>query len=113
MRFVAQFSAASALVVLTSASPIEHPDIKEFFTVQQTEPKPLKSGPSALLSTYMKFNQEAPAEVLAAAAANDGTVTTNPANYDSQYLTPVSIGGQSLMLDFDTGSADLSVSRLG
>lgn len=27
--------------------------------------------------------------------------------YDSEYLCPVTVGGQTLNLDFDTGSSDL------
>lgn len=42
-----------------------------------------------------------------AAASDDGTVTANPTEYDSQYLEAVTIGGQQFQLDFDTGSADL------
>ena len=36
-------------------------------------------------------------------------VTSTPESNDSEYLTPVTVGGQQLTLDFDTGSADLWV----
>ncbi|GAB7355937.1 hypothetical protein MBLNU459_g6575t1 [Dothideomycetes sp. NU459] len=38
-----------------------------------------------------------------------GTVTATPADNGAEYLCPVQIGGQTLNLDFDTGSADLWV----
>ena len=108
MRFIGQLSAASALLAFASASPVERRDIKKDFTIEQTVPKPfIQSGPAAVLSTYNKFNVPAPEDVITAAAANDGTVTAEPAAFDSQYLTPVTVGGQPLNLDFDTGSADL------
>ena len=107
MCFIWQLSAALCLWAHASASPVERRDIQESFTVDEAVLKPLKSGPSALLSTYLKFNKEAPADVVAAASANDGTVITDPTKYDSSYLTPVTVGGQTLNLDFDTGSADL------
>ena len=108
MRFIEQLSAASALISLASSSPVEKR--REAFSVHQTVPKPfIKSGPAAVAAVYKKYGATAPADVLAAAAANDGTVTTTPEQYDSEYLTPVSIGGQTLNLDFDTGSSDLWV----
>ncbi|MCJ1465744.1 Type I transmembrane sorting receptor [Pseudocyphellaria aurata] len=110
MRFTRQLSAASALLALVSASPFERRDIKKEFTIEQTVPKPfVPSGPAAVLSTYNKFNVPAPEDVVAAAAANDGTAPASPTAFDSQYLTPVTIGGQTVNLDFDTGSADLWV----
>lgn len=108
MRVIQRLSAASALWIIASASPVERRDTKKAFTVHQSVVKPfVLSGPAAVLSTYNKFNVQAPADVVAAAANNDGTVSASPTEYDSQYLTPVTIGGQSLNLDFDTGSADL------
>lgn len=49
-------------------------------------------------------------EVKAAAkAAQKGSVAASPEAYDQSYLCPVTVGNQTLNLDFDTGSADLWV----
>lgn len=115
MRFFEQLStAASALISIAAASPIELEQrdfAKQAFTIHQSDvPKEyIQSGPAAVLSTYNKFGKTAPSDVVAAAAANDGVVSASPTAYDSQYLTPVTIGGQAVNLDFDTGSADLWV----
>ena len=103
-----QLSVALALIALTNASPIEPRGLA--FTVKQSVAKDaIKSGPAAMAATYAKYSKQAPANVTAAAANNDGTVAADPTQYDSEYLCPVSIGGQTLNLDFDTGSSDLYV----
>lgn len=108
MRFAEGLLAASAFITFATATPIELHSRTKDFIIHQSIPKPFKkSGPAALLSAYGKFNGTAPEDVIKAAAANDGTVTTTPTQYDSEYLTPVTIGGQILNLDFDTGSSDL------
>lgn len=53
-----------------------------------------------------RYGASVPSHVEAAAAASGSAVTT-PESGDVEYLTPVSVGGTTLNLDFDTGSADL------
>lgn len=51
----------------------------------------------------------AAANTTKAAAPGTGIVTATPEAQDVEYLSPVSIGGQTLNLDFDSGSSDLWV----
>jgi hypothetical protein len=75
------------------------------------------AGTNALLKTFHKFGLKNPPNVAAnttgttsnAAATEKGSVDANPQQNDSEYLSPVVIGGQTLNLDFDTGSSDLWV----
>lgn len=96
----------AALVV---ASPVEPRGIKQSFSVPQVAAgKTLKLAPAiSMLKTYAKYSSvgaSAPAAILdAASAAQSGTVVATPESYDQAYLCPVTIGGQSLNLDFDTG----------
>lgn len=108
MGFLKALSTASALISFVSAVPVELQRRGASFTLDQTVQKPfILSGPSAMAKTYAKFNKAVPAVIAAAAANNDGTVTANPEAYDAEYLCPVSVGGTTLNLDFDTGSSDL------
>ena len=122
MRLLEQICAVSALVSLVTAAPTHEKRGtsvagKKSFTIPQGQPKlPGKkiAGPIALARVYGKYAKigaSAPAKVndaaSAAAAADDGTVTANPEQYDQAYLEEVSVGGQTLNLDFDTGSSDL------
>ncbi len=108
MRFVDGLITASAIFTRGAATPIEPRPRTKDFIIHQSIPKPFKkSGPAAVLSTYGKYNGTAPEDVVKAAAANDGMVTSTPKQYDLEYLTPVTVGGQVLNLDFDTGSSDL------
>ena len=106
MSFIKFLGAASAVISLVAAVPVEKRGAS--FRLDQTVRKPfLLSGPSAVAKTYAKYGQPVPDVIAAAAANNDGTVAADPEQYDSEYLCPVSIGGQTLNLDFDTGSSDL------
>ena len=130
MHLIQQVAAASALASIVAAAPhASFSNIKRAsnvtgatrFTVPQGPPKlPGKkiAGPIALARVYGKYasiGASAPAQVDAAASkaagTNDGTVAANPEQYDQAYLEPVSVGGQTLNLDFDTGSSDLYVGR--
>ncbi|KAL8670979.1 MAG: hypothetical protein Q9168_004510 [Polycauliona sp. 1 TL-2023] len=110
MRFLKGLSVASTLFIPVTSSPVNLQPRAGNFIVYQTTPKPFKkSGAAAILHTYGKYNASAPADVIRAAAANDGTVPADPTLYDTEYLSPVTVGGQTLNLNFDTGSSDLLV----
>ncbi|KAK5128899.1 hypothetical protein LTR85_000232 [Meristemomyces frigidus] len=105
---------AMASATLSLAAPYEIVGRSTFSVEQVAAGKVLKSGPIAMMNTYAKYAKVgavAPADVTSAAAAavQSGQVAANPEAYDESYLCPVSVGGQTLNLDFDTGSADLWV----
>ena len=88
-----------------------------------------RNGTAALLRTYAKynwalpvstntyFNQDAastPAEptkekVATASGSGSGSVVATPQDHNSEFLCPVTVGGQTLNLNVDTGSSDLYV----
>jgi len=67
---------------------------------------------SAAVETGSTAVYSAPATATSSAsgATVSGEVSATPEQNESEYLSPVTIGGQTLNLDFDTGSADLYVS---
>jgi len=102
-----QVSVAAALLTMGAAAPT----LSKTFTVGQVVKNPgtIKSGPAAMAAPFIKFGKTMPPEVALAASVADGTVVATPTEYDSEYLCPVTIGGETLQLDFDTGSSDLWV----
>lgn len=54
-------------------------------------------------------NTTSAATNVTAAAAGTGVVAATPEQGDVEYLAPVNIGGQTINLDFDSGSSDLWV----
>ncbi|CAD0106417.1 unnamed protein product [Aureobasidium uvarum] len=122
MHFNSHFALVASLVSSALASPVDVSskrtvsiaDIKgkKTFTVQQVLAKKQEMLAPALsmLNTYAKFSATPPTQLKAAGAAiQAGTVQATPQNYDMSYLCPVSVGGQMLNLNFDSGSADLWV----
>ncbi|KIM83600.1 hypothetical protein PILCRDRAFT_69108 [Piloderma croceum F 1598] len=99
--------ALATFLSTTAASPLRKSG--NFSVVQKLNTQFVRSGPAAYARAFKKFNKPMPHD-LAVATGNDGSVTASPEDaYDSEYLCPVSIDGQTLALDFDTGSADLWV----
>lgn len=49
------------------------------------------------------------ATAAAAGGNKTGSVAANPEQNAALFLSPVDVGGQTLNLDFDSGSSDLSV----
>lgn len=105
-------AALVASATLGLAAPAEVIGKQAFQVNQVAKGTVLKSGPIQMQKTYLKYASAgavAPADVVSAAAAasQSGTVAASPEQYDQAYLCPVTVGGKTLMLDFDTGSADL------
>jgi aspergillopepsin I len=99
-------SALSALAVVSFALATPIWRTNQTFTIHEEVRKPFVPGPVHLLKRYRKYGIIPPSEALAAAVASS-SVTATPYQYDWFYLCPVTIGGQTLNLDLDTGSADL------
>lgn len=115
--------ALAALATFSTASPTPAnvEAANSGFTVQQVSTGRMvrKNGAIQMEKTYKKFGANVPHAVKVAASAasagssaatttQSGSVSATPATYDEEYLCPVKIGtpAQTLMLDFDSGSAD-------
>lgn len=95
---------ALAIFSFVTGKPI--PYLRTGLTVHQSVAKPYRVGAVLLEQTYQKYGAAVPA-VIAAASASSGSTAATPEEFDAEYLCPVTIGGQTFQLDFDTGSADL------
>ncbi|KAF1993864.1 Asp-domain-containing protein [Amniculicola lignicola CBS 123094] len=105
--------ALAAALSFATANPIDIVDRKpKGFSVHQVFRNKIPTNGAAQVSkTLKKYGAVVPAHIEAAAAAyQSGSVTAAPSDeYDDSYLSPVTVGGTVLELDFDTGSADLWV----
>ena len=97
--------ALASLASVVSAVPTGQ--TRKGFTVNQI-PKPAtkaKNYAASYAQALAKYGAAVPTQIQAAAVS--GSAVTTPDNTDLEYLTPVNVGGTTLNLDFDTGSADL------
>lgn len=112
---------ALGLLALATASPTQHIEKRGVYKVERV-PNPNytgRNGPRALLKTLRKYRMPIPPALMESIESNEmitkrqtngtGLVTATPEANDVEYLSPVSIGGQTLNLDFDSGSSDLWV----
>lgn len=82
------------------------------FTITQTpKPQPVYRSPVVKYANALrKYRNVVPFSTESApftAPGLNGTVPAIPTEYDVEFLSPVTIGNQTLNVDFDTGSADL------
>lgn len=76
------------------------------FSVTQVPSKVVpKNGARALVNAHMKHRRSIPTWLRTSVVK--GSVVATPESYDYEYICPITVGGQSLNMDFDTGSADL------
>lgn len=102
--------AALAFFGSVNASPVELHKRKAFSLHQVERKKFLRNGPRQMAKDLAKYNIQVPESVIVAAAAVNGSAPAVPVDeYDSLYLTPVTVGNSTVQLDLDTGSADLWV----
>lgn len=98
---------AGALASVALAKPIPQPRAaSKGYSVTGSVAKPLPGFAVRMANVYSKYGAQIP-DYVAAAASGTGSVPANPEASDVAYLSEVTIGGQKLNLDFDTGSADL------
>ncbi|KAI1340960.1 secreted aspartic proteinase precursor [Xylariaceae sp. FL0016] len=110
---------AVAAIMAGAAAAAPAPAVKPGrFSVPQVRNENFKrNGPLQIAKTYLKYGKPVPADLAKTLGwdtngkRDTGSETTTPEEYDSEYLTPVSIGtpAQVLNLDFDSGSSDLWV----
>ena len=108
-------AAALALAGAVIATPVQLEKRKAFSIEQVHRTTYLKNGPAQVAKTLRKYGKVVPENVIAAAennaavsAADTGSEPAVPGDqYDSLYLSPVTVGSTTLQLDFDTGSSDL------
>lgn len=111
-------AALAAIVSFAAGAPTELIEARSLpagaFQIKQVSSgQQYINGQLENMKTYDKFasvGAVAPAAVVSAAqkaAKQQGSVTASPEQYDQAYLSPVTLGSSQVMLDFDTGSADL------
>ncbi|KAJ4512385.1 hypothetical protein HRR83_006901 [Exophiala dermatitidis] len=117
-----------ALVFLTTvfASPIKKQKQKRSFKIPRIRNANYKpNGKAAYKRALYKFgfndisflpDGEVATRIRAATAASvnatgneDGETTASPTQNDAQFLSPVTVGGQELIMNFDSGSSDFWV----
>lgn len=110
--FSSTLAAGVLLASIAVAAPVQPTKRSAGYTVTGTVAKPLPAYPVQLANVYKKYGKTVPVHVQAAAASESGSVPAIPEASDIAYLSQIKIGGQTLNVDFDTGSADLYVTPL-
>jgi len=101
---------------VSQAAPAPVPNASVFGSSRFTVPAVhnanyVRNGTAALLKAYAKYHLKPTREMPEAFTQSlkkrqDGSVVAIPSG-GQEYLVPVTIGGEPLNLDFDTGSSDL------
>lgn len=122
MRLVLLVTLLAAIVLAAPApAKIKKRSFKVPRSINPNHPRGL-NGPDALRKVFMKYNfnggfiaavksgqrfDDFKINANNASSNGSGTVAANPEQNAALFLSPVTIGGQTLNLDFDSGSSDL------
>ncbi|KAF2179975.1 acid protease [Zopfia rhizophila CBS 207.26] len=101
-----------AFLGVVGAAPVEELQKRNTFTISQVEStKFVRNGPASIVKTFRKYGKAPPAAlIMAAAASPNGTVSATPLDaYDTEYVSQIDVGGTTMNMVLDTGSADLWV----
>jgi hypothetical protein len=123
MASITKLLLATSLICATFAAPTQHK--KRSFKIDRVrQANYVPNGPAALRKAYIKFglddisflpdaNVASSINADTASAAGTGTeqgsVSASPTQNDAEFLSPVTVGGQTIVMDFDTGSSDMWV----
>ena len=119
------FICFAIFITLVFSTPIKQ-KTKRSFKVKRVEvPNYVPNGPKAYKRALFKFGfddisfvpgGEVASRIKAATAASinstgpeDGETPAAPTQNDAQFLSPVNVGGQTLIMNFDSGSSDTYV----
>lgn len=100
---------ASLLLFITRAFASPVTDSGTFQVLQQLNVNFTKNAAAIHFSDLAKYNVTHNSTYAAAIAVakQSGSTPAIPLLWESEYVCPVVIGGQTVYLDFDTGSSDL------
>lgn len=103
-----EYSSTSSLVVAASStsSLIEFPSLSSVLASSTSFAVFTSSTTSVVVAAAETTSS---AGTINNSTADSGTVSATPLNGDTEFLAPITIGGQTINMDFDTGSSDLWV----
>jgi hypothetical protein len=115
------------LCTFALSAPTQRQQKKRSFKVSRIRQRDfVPNGSIALRKAYAKFGLQGfglvpeldiatslvPVSVLAASnstGSENGDVSATSSQNDAEFLSPVTVGGQTLVMNFDTGSSDMYV----
>jgi hypothetical protein len=114
------FVLVALLFTAALAAPTQHLKKRSFKIPRVQQHDYVPDGTVALRKAYMKyglgslatypgvnFTPKVTAANKVANQTEDGEVPASPTQNDAEFLSPVSVGGQMLVLNIDSGSSDM------
>ncbi|KAL9110155.1 MAG: hypothetical protein Q9227_005215 [Pyrenula ochraceoflavens] len=124
----------TVILLITAVIAAPAPQKRSFKVARLRQRNYVANGPRALARAYAKYGINMPNQGMGLPAldfssktnlklspidnkasngtgtgSEDGTVTATGTQNDSEFLSPVQVGGQTMVMDFDSGSSDMWV----